>query len=279
MSHFGYTRPAGVWAPLTVGRASELASLDAKTYKAINGDEGGTWAPTDPIIIGGGGVEVDAPFIVSVSGGAMLVVDSSKARAYSPNGTHGFNIVDGGAQALGTWQWATGAGATFGSGSTLTVASGATASVAGSLSTTGTVSLGGTTTIGGTTTLNGTTTISGAGAALKTALTLSDAGRIAYRAVVGADADTTYSVADVDEVIITGITAARAYSVDTAGAVNGSRIRFAVQQDVTTNTVTVTAGTNSAPMCWTGGPPAGIVACEFVYVSGAWRVSNFVWHP
>lgn len=58
MAHFDYTRPAGVWAAFVPVRASELADLDRKTFKAINGDDGGTWAPSAPIAIGGQGLEI-----------------------------------------------------------------------------------------------------------------------------------------------------------------------------------------------------------------------------
>lgn len=67
MSHFDYTRPAGVWGGFVPVLASEFADLDRKTFKAINGDEGGTWAPTSPIAIGGAGLEIGGAGIDVVS--------------------------------------------------------------------------------------------------------------------------------------------------------------------------------------------------------------------
>jgi hypothetical protein len=62
MAHFTYTRVAGIWNTIPVSYA-ELANLDAKTFAAINGDAGGTWAPSSVITIGGSGVTVTGPLI------------------------------------------------------------------------------------------------------------------------------------------------------------------------------------------------------------------------
>lgn len=70
MAHFAYTRAGGVWNALTVLTSAEMADLDAKTFAAINGDAGGTWAPSDPIIIGGDGLDATGP--LASSGGATF---------------------------------------------------------------------------------------------------------------------------------------------------------------------------------------------------------------
>jgi hypothetical protein len=48
---------------LTAGSvtSAEYEGLDAKTYRAINGDDGGTWAPSSQIVIGGAGLDVTGP--------------------------------------------------------------------------------------------------------------------------------------------------------------------------------------------------------------------------
>lgn len=61
MAHFAYTRPAGIWNQLTDLLSGELQDLDIKTYKAVNGDQGGTWAPSSPIVIGGTGFTSSGP--------------------------------------------------------------------------------------------------------------------------------------------------------------------------------------------------------------------------
>lgn len=63
MAHFDYTRPGGVWSGSVIVTTAEIEDLDSKTERAINGDEGGTWAPTDPIVIGGDGMEINGPLI------------------------------------------------------------------------------------------------------------------------------------------------------------------------------------------------------------------------
>lgn len=62
MGHFDYTRPGGIWSGSNVVTTAELEDLDSKTERAINGDEGGTWAPSAVITIGGSGLEVSGDF-------------------------------------------------------------------------------------------------------------------------------------------------------------------------------------------------------------------------
>ena len=56
MAHFSRIR--AVWNNLTQLLPSELTTLDANQAAAVNGDGGGTWAPTTPINIGGSGMQV-----------------------------------------------------------------------------------------------------------------------------------------------------------------------------------------------------------------------------
>jgi hypothetical protein len=58
MAHFTFTRGGGVWNPGTPVLASELADIDSKTERAVNGDGGGVWAPASQIEIGGAGLKV-----------------------------------------------------------------------------------------------------------------------------------------------------------------------------------------------------------------------------
>lgn len=300
MSHFGYTRAAGVWAPFTVARASELASLDAKTYKAINGDEGGTWAPSSPIWIGGQGVYMNGPlkaygavafeptsFGVAVPAGASLVVDSAKVKATSPNGTHSLTIDNAGAMPLGTWQWGSSAWAAGtvtiagdfnfgGMGVTLAidcghllVKTGSTAAFAGPVTCVSgsafEVAAGATADLNGTTSIGGTTTITGAG-------------HVNNRVAIAPDADTTYSVATVDEVIIESITAYRVYTLSNTGAADGSRVRFVGGDGLTANVARVeaNAGALAANLKMETGSYAW---CEFVFSGGAWHRGARAWHP
>ncbi len=57
MAHFNLTFPLGA-VFLSELSSAQLDDLDSKTERAINGDEGGTWAPAGVIIIGGAGIQV-----------------------------------------------------------------------------------------------------------------------------------------------------------------------------------------------------------------------------
>ena len=72
MSHFSSTRTT--WTPGTALLAAEMADIDAKTFKAINGDEGGTWAPSSVITIGGSGATMK---LVGVNTAESLFVDGT----------------------------------------------------------------------------------------------------------------------------------------------------------------------------------------------------------
>lgn len=114
MAHFSLIRPGG-WATLTVDGGTtdpalstfhtELETLDANLYKAVNGDEGGTWAPAAAVIINGAGLRVDGPLSLSnvtlgaVFGNVVLtyghsVTVNSGGHLEAQNGSA--SIIDGG---------------------------------------------------------------------------------------------------------------------------------------------------------------------------------------
>jgi hypothetical protein len=57
------------WATGVVTQ-TEFNKLDENLFKSINGDDGGVWAPSSAIEIGGSGLEVSGPFVSS--GGATI---------------------------------------------------------------------------------------------------------------------------------------------------------------------------------------------------------------
>lgn len=61
MAHFTRVRDTGMW---TVGvlTPAELETFDAHQFAAVNGDTGGTWAPSSQIVIGGSGLQVTGAF-------------------------------------------------------------------------------------------------------------------------------------------------------------------------------------------------------------------------
>ena len=56
MAHNDNVQLYGVWPNPIVPTPKRLAQLDDYQAKAINGDAGGTWTPTSPIILGGAGL-------------------------------------------------------------------------------------------------------------------------------------------------------------------------------------------------------------------------------
>lgn len=62
MSHNAYIRPSGVWNTGIVVLHGEFAAFDLAQFQSINGDLGGTWAPSSVITIGGSGLTVTGLF-------------------------------------------------------------------------------------------------------------------------------------------------------------------------------------------------------------------------
>lgn len=52
MTHFDFDRPSGKWSNDMVPGQADYQRWDVKQAKLINGDDGGTWNPTSPIILG-----------------------------------------------------------------------------------------------------------------------------------------------------------------------------------------------------------------------------------
>lgn len=59
--HFTRLRPSGFWTLSSTVDPAEFEAFDERQFKSINGDDGGTWAPSAPIIIAGSGL-VAEPF-------------------------------------------------------------------------------------------------------------------------------------------------------------------------------------------------------------------------
>lgn len=58
MAHNAYTRPGGNWTDgVDEITEADLESFEQKMFKAINGDDGGTWSPAAAIVITGAGID------------------------------------------------------------------------------------------------------------------------------------------------------------------------------------------------------------------------------
>lgn len=91
MAHFVRLRPSGFWTIASVVTPAEFEAFDENLSKAINGDDGGTWAPSAQIVIGGSGLRVTGPSRlddatrIDVSG--LFVLEASSSFEQLAGGT------------------------------------------------------------------------------------------------------------------------------------------------------------------------------------------------
>lgn len=90
MSHFAYFAPFGVWPILTVVPHDFLQQVDQNLFKAVNGDDGGTWAPTSVITIGGSGLTVSG--VLTASGSTFFTGGFMTVSAVATFGGTNFNV-------------------------------------------------------------------------------------------------------------------------------------------------------------------------------------------
>lgn len=84
MAHNSYIKPGGIWPLLTIVTKEIMELLDAAQFKAINGDDGGTWAPAEVITVGGAGLTVTGPFTAS---NASITIPSGKTLTIASGGS------------------------------------------------------------------------------------------------------------------------------------------------------------------------------------------------
>lgn len=113
MTHFTRTRLTWPAAPPNPLLATECEDLDIKTYKAINGDDGGSWAPAAAIAIGQAGLSLGGANHKVVSGGTLTCKSGSTL------------VAESGSTVTFQTNVALDAGATVGSGSSITLPSAA----------------------------------------------------------------------------------------------------------------------------------------------------------
>ncbi len=65
MSHFSRIRDLGLWVAGGILRATEMELFDLHLSKAVNGDEGGVWAPSAVIEFGGFGLKITGAFLAT----------------------------------------------------------------------------------------------------------------------------------------------------------------------------------------------------------------------
>lgn len=77
MSNFERTQSDGVWINGYVVPRADFEDLDRKQFEAVNGDRGGAYSPSSAIRVGGSGLQVTGPTVVTGRGGPGSIVVSA----------------------------------------------------------------------------------------------------------------------------------------------------------------------------------------------------------
>lgn len=255
MAHNTRVRPGGLWAIGSALLATEMEQIDSTLSRCINGDQGGVWAPTSVIEIGGEGLKVTgqcALYTVTISStldvqeqvtclaglsvelgitcGALQTIGGDATLdgdLYAHNASISQTLAVSGATQLASCE----VGGALACLSTL--------SVAGNLSVDGASTLAGAVQVGGVCTLAGGVHITG-DSTLTKPLVPSGAGRVPNRlATIVSDGDKSFRVDQVGMVRIPAgvLTANRIYNLLPDGAVEGDEILLFSEDG--TNLVTV----------------------------------------
>ncbi len=283
---------SGTMVPGFVPAAADFAALDDNVVDSVNGGGGGSYAPSNPIVIGGDGLELHATHVLAsdgilshtsgskwagvvigdnfVIGGVVAFYNTATIAVASTSWTWGatsvqthhasaattFNntpgFANGAACTAGTWNFSGSTGCVFATGTAFTCAAGSTVIVAGGFGFASTA-----------------TCVFAAPIAQSKPTTMSGTGRIIRRRIAGTDTDQTVDITQGDylDASQTIFTVARACAIATTGAVaddefeafigvNGTTVLYAV----TVNGV-VLGGANGA-----GG-----------YRSAHWRFNGSSW--
>lgn len=252
MSHNAFIRvPDGIWAAIPVLHG-ELTQMDQTLFKCVNGDDGGTWAPSSLITIGGHGLNVTADFFANgfcnINSNASIGSSPTDALdVFSTSNFHGpSSFVGITATTLSVSGDATLDGFTFAqsiiaSGSTTVMdLSCTTLEASGAVACSSTLAVDGTLAVAGLSTLHGvncTTLIASgnvnainlltaAGAALSGPITFTSTGRVVKRVTTSSSTSiTTIGPRNCDVLIITSLGSNGSVIIDDTGAQNGDEMR------------------------------------------------------
>jgi hypothetical protein len=119
MGHFAYTRSPGGWIALSVLFASEMEDLDGKLFKAINGDEGGSWTPSSQIVLGGAGLKIIGPVEGTWTPATQIVIQGAGLEVTGPSSFPTCQILGFAGTTLAVWEGSS--TATFGGTSSLLI--------------------------------------------------------------------------------------------------------------------------------------------------------------
>lgn len=308
MAHFVRVRSPGTWLSLSTLLPAEMESFDAQLYSSINGDGGGVWAPSAIIEIGGLGIKITGACVVTslaeLEGGADITGNLSVSGSSNLHNTTvtGSCSVSGNIHTDADLSVADDASITGDlTAGTLAVGgalfSGKTFSVTGNAHVSGTfisvgaffasanASVSGDLSVEGNATLQGTLSVDGTvsfldAVSLAQPLTPSGSGRVRVKAVEGADADTTYTIADAECVVVLSgsITANRIYTLGTTGAATGDRITFVSRNSA--NQISVGVSGNASENGLLKKDATGYYNfLEYTFVSGKWYLTASFLNP
>ncbi len=289
MSHFNLTR--STWVVGTALLAGELASLDAKTFAAINGDSGGSWAPSSVITIGGAGVTSKFVGVSTVESAGQLSFLSGTSALFQSGATLQANA--GSTMSFAGQFYLTAGSNTdvFGdialrSTGTLTTAAGSALTVNGNATfNTSTAFTNGFTASGFASTFNSTAVFLGltesAGntqfvspATLSSTLRGASAGRVLKRpttVISSAGSNITgYGPANTDVILVRGLTAEVLLLIDNAGVQNDDELEIINKS--TANFLGVDTGTGLAIHLKNKNENGNNRSCRIKYISGSWEL-------
>ena len=122
MSHEAYVRGSLIaWSSSLAVTPAEMWAFDQSQFKSINGDEGGSWAPSSVITIGGQGFDVTGPFnaanvqAATFQSGALADIQSG-AEVRFDSGSLMVGLSGSLTQWAGTFQFTSGAIVEFDTG-------------------------------------------------------------------------------------------------------------------------------------------------------------------
>jgi hypothetical protein len=272
VSHNSFVRPAGVWGSNLPVTHIEFAKFDLAQFQSVNGDAGGTFAPTSPIVIGGAGTQLAMIGTSTVGSGGSLTINAGSsftlaaASSASFGGTStylGTSVTNHNSGAAGHWlngsilhidsgaQLDVTGDAFFNNGSFVdiegTVSFGSTAALtvncasdfvgAATFDAGLTVTAGNFAVLGGTTSLGGTNHIVGP-TLVSVPLTMTGAGRPVRQAVIGAaSGGGTADPSVATTYYFSSVTADQVYTIVNTNAADGDELEFWTES--TTNSVSV----------------------------------------
>ncbi len=281
---------AGGWATGYVVTSADFLAIDSLLFKSINGDDGGTWAPSSLITIGGSGLRVTGPFTSSYStliDASLTVSDTATFNnlttvnaQFRLTGTGGFLQTGTGPVNFSGYVTTTAGLLVSSPGTFICNAISSftqTVSINAALALTG----GGGMSCGDLATFNGGVRLNGGGSLschtnidLYDILRMFGAARLIYRRITGADAATTYAVADADLVQIPNLAANRIYTISSTGAQSGDVMTFSMASDAkTVNAIGVTLQRTDTSNIGPGIQKAagGYVAMTIVFDGTTWQ--------